>query len=79
MYVYGDRLALAENIKRYGRMCYLARWIDMHLSRALEEQRPERARMLLCRFGEEALAEVGEWVRVNRSRPIQAPDIAKLG
>src|SRR5207249_604183 len=70
---YADKQALSEEAKQYQQMGVLfsrasALWRD-----ALSAGRLAEVPRLACALGEEALAENGDWVMLQRARPMQVP------
>jgi hypothetical protein len=73
LFSYVRTSALAENAKQYGRMSTLFANAQRCLSEYLRLDRRDSAVSVIRELGQEALAENGAWVFLQRQRPIDTP------
>jgi hypothetical protein len=68
---YAEKMAYSEEVKQYERMRGVFELAARQLSASL--QQPAEVRRVLRALGQEALAEHGEWVLLQRGRPVDVP------
>jgi hypothetical protein len=70
---YGERRALAEQIKQYAQMGTIFANAEQRLSELLEAGEQAQALDLIEELGKEALGENGDWVILHRERAVEVP------
>jgi hypothetical protein len=68
---YAQKMAFSEEVKQYERMKAVFGLAARQLSTSPHQ--PEEARRMLRELGQEALAEHGDWVLLQRARPVEVP------
>ncbi|HEX5736350.1 MAG TPA: hypothetical protein VF131_26200 [Blastocatellia bacterium] len=70
---YGERRALAEQIRQYAQMATIFANAEQRLTELLEKGEQAQALELLEELGKEALGENGDWVILHRERAVEVP------
>jgi hypothetical protein len=68
---YAQKMAFSEEVKQYERMRAVFGLAARQLSTSADQ--PGEARRMLRELGQEALAEHGDWVLLQRGRPVEVP------
>ena len=72
---YGERRALAEQIKQYAQMGTIFALAEQRLRDLLDTGEHEQALDLIEELGKEALRENGDWVLLHRERDVEVPNL----
>ena len=70
---YGERRALAEQIRQYAQMATIFASAEQRLTELLEKGERTPALELIEELGKEALVENGDWVILHRERAVEVP------
>ena len=70
---YTVKLAMSEQAKNYSRMSSLFHIAVKELSRSEFANDTRKRRLILLELGKEALFEIGDWILLHRSRPMETP------
>jgi hypothetical protein len=70
---YSDRLSLSEESKQYQGMADLFSLAELRLTPLVRYGDADLIRRLMFELGKEALVEHGDWLLLNRSRPLELP------
>ncbi len=72
---YGERRALAEQIKQYAQMGTIFALAEQRLRDLLDAGEHDQALDLIEELGKEALRENGDWVLLHRERAVEVPNL----
>lgn len=70
---FSDKTSLSETSKQYQRMVGLYTLSINKLAPLIEQSDPTPVKQVLFELGKEALTEHGDWLILNRSRPLELP------